>query len=179
MSVKLHRWFNTSLLTVMIVVVLLAIGFGYNKFESISIENKLSSEMMQITDDEGFRKCAYKDSLGFRTIGFGHLVQEGENFSKCITISTAMRMLQEDYSIAISSVEYKYPWAEGEVKLVLANMSYQLGSSRLSKFQKMLSNLENKRYNRAAVEMMDSRWAKQTPQRSMRLAIRVLSLASN
>ena len=104
------------------------------------------------------------------------MIKEGENYSQCISLKTAFFLLHDDYTEALVSVEVRYPWAKGEVKLVLANMSYQLGENRLAKFEKALMHLESKRYGKAAIEMMNSRWAKQTPKRSLRLAVRVLSL---
>ena len=135
-----------------------------------------SSEMNQIAVDEGFKRCEYDDSLGYRTIGFGHLVKKNERFDDCIDMAQAFNMLESDYLEAVGSVERNYPWAEGEVKMVLTNMSYQLGTGRLAQFKKTLKHLENKNYSNAAIEMMSSRWAKQTPQRSLRLAVRILSL---
>lgn len=176
MNMKLHRWFNTSVSVLVLVGLIIASSFGYSKYIEVSTTQRHESEMLQITSDEGFRKCSYKDSLGFSTIGFGHLIKRGEKFKGCISLDIAFTLLHEDYSSALVSVEYLYPWAEGEVKLVLANMSYQLGENRLARFEKTLRHLESKRYGRAAVEMMDSRWAKQTPKRALRLAVRILSL---
>lgn len=176
MNMNLHRWFNTSV-SVLVLAGLIALSyFGYGKYVELNTLQLHKSEMNQITADEGFSKCAYTDSLGFSTIGFGHLVKRGEDYKSCITIATAFSLLHKDYLIALGSVERNYPWAEGEVKLVLANMSYQLGTTRLALFERTLRHLESKRYSKAAVEMIDSKWAEQTPRRSLRLAVRVLSL---
>lgn len=176
MNKKFHRWINTSVSTCVLVGLILASSFGYSKYTELSNQQLYSSEMNQIVNDEGFRRCKYNDSLGLNTIGFGHLVKQGESFAKCITMPQAFDMLNEDYYEALRSVERNYPWAEGEVKLVLTNMSYQLGATRLTKFKRSLKHLKNKQYSEAAIEMMESRWARQTPQRSMRLAVRILAI---
>ena len=53
-------------------------------------------------------------------------------------------------------------------------MSFNLGITRLLKFKKFLTALEVKNWDNAAVEMMDSRWAKQVGPRAVRLKDRVL-----
>ena len=176
MNKKWHRWFNTTVSGVVMAGLILASSFGYDKYIELDSKETYSTEMVQITEDESFRRCAYNDSLGYRTIGFGHLVKPTEEFGQCINMSEAFDMLNKDYYGAVSEVEHNYPWAEGEVKLVLINMTYQLGTTRLAKFEGTLDALKQEDYRLAALEMLDSIWAKQTPNRAMRLAVRILSL---
>ena len=176
MNKKLHRWINTSVSALVLAGLILASTLGYDEYTNLNNQQIYSSEMNQIAMDEGFRRCNYNDSLGYKTIGFGHLVKKGESFERCISIPEAFDMLNEDYLIALKAIERNYPWAEGEIKLVLTNMSYQIGITRLMKFDNTIKHLKNEQYREAAIEMMDSIWAKQTPQRSMRLAVRILSL---
>ena len=60
--------------------------------------------------------------------------------------------------------------AEDEVKNVVVEMCFQLGVSGFSKFKKAIDHLAHKRYAKASVEMLDSRWAKQTPNRALELS---------
>ena len=62
-----------------------------------------------------------------------------------------------------------------EVQLILANMCFQLGRPRLSHFKKMIAAIESfpPQYDRAADEMHNSRWQKQTPNRANRLIARM------
>ena len=173
MSMKIHSWINTSFTAIATAGLIFASTFGYAKYEELVVHK---TEMNQIVVDEGFRKCAYNDSLGYRTIGFGHLVKPSEDFATCITAADAFDMLEDDFYYAMDSVGRKYPWASGEVKLVLVNMTYQLGENGLSKFKNTLKALEAEDYRTAALEMLDSKWATITTNRSMRLAVRVLSL---
>ena len=134
---KLHRWLNTSLSTLGLVGGLLASSYAYGKYQDILLAQGHASEMAQIVSDEGFRQCRYKDSKGLGTVGFGHLILPNENL-KCVTTQKAITLLQDDYYIAWAEVEKNFPWAEGEVKLVLTNMSYQIGITKLRKIKKTL-----------------------------------------
>ena len=65
-----------------------------------------------------------------------------------------------------------------EAQHVLVNMCFQLGQNGLSKFKKTNIAVEDKDYRSWAVNMIDSKWALQTPERARRLRNRVLTLAS-
>ena len=57
-----------------------------------------------------------------------------------------------------------------EVQGVILEMVYQLGFSGFKKFKKAILNMKSKDWKGAATEMLDSRWAKQTPNRANQLA---------
>lgn len=170
---KIHRIINS----VFILFILCTSTVAYFTAPGIYEEHRHETEIAQLVADEGFRSARYNDSLGFPTIGFGHLLKEGESYHN-ITPHQAIELLRYDYAMARANVEKRYPWAKGEVKLVLINMSYQLGPNRLHNFEKMLAAMQAGDYDLAAAEMLDSRWAKQTPHRAGRLAGRILSLSS-
>lgn len=146
-----------------------------SKFDQLTTEQHRSSELAQLVVDEGYRRCIYDDSRGLKTIGFGHLMLPTDTY-KCLTKGQAVALLIQDYSYAENSVDKYYPWAYGEVRLVLINMTYQLGSTGVSKFKKTLDALQSGAYTRAAVELLDSRWASQTPSRASRLTGRILAI---
>ena len=175
MKMKLHRWLNTVLVTLVLVGGILASSYAYGKYQDILLAQGHASEMAQIVSDEGFRSCKYKDSKGLGTVGFGHLILPNENLT-CVTPQKAINLLQNDYYIAWAAVEKHFPWADGEVKLVLTNMSYQIGITKLRKFEKTIKYLEEENYTSASMEMIDSKWYKETPKRAMRLAVRILAL---
>jgi len=180
-SQTVHRTFN-SLLSVLVLV----LGYFFIQAELKPIYEDLSGiteqriekeETSQIFNDESLRLCQYKDSLGNATIGVGHLVLERDNLPQCITSHQAIELLMKDYRYAKENVEKRYPWAEGEGKLILVNMTFQLGENRLAKFQQTLLHLKNKEYQLAAGEVLDSALYKQTPKRIERHAARILSLS--
>ena len=57
-----------------------------------------------------------------------------------------------------------------EAQEVIVNMCFNMGAPRLAKFKKFIAGVNNSDWNTAAVEMMDSRWAKQTPSRAESLS---------
>ena len=171
----LHRSFNT-VLTILVLVV----GFNvltpiWDELSGLKQQRVIQSEIAQLVMDEGYRSTPYKDSLGKMTVGFGHLIKMDEDFDK-LTPHTAVEMLRHDYAVAQDSVSRLYVWAEGDVKLVLINMTYQLGNTGLLKFKKTIAHLKANEYDLAAGEMLTSRWAKQTPSRASRLAGRIMAL---
>lgn len=177
-----HRTIN-SLLSVIVLV----LGYFflqaqlkplYEDISGITEQRVEREEIAQIFNDEGLRLCQYKDSLGNATIGVGHLVLERDDLSRCITSHKAIELLVKDYRYAKANVEKRYPWAEGEVKLILINMTFQLGENRLSRFTQTLKYLEEKEYQKAAGEVLDSVMYKQAPKRLERHSARILSLSN-
>ncbi len=147
------------------------------KFEQLTEQQHRTSEISQLMMDEGFRKCVYKDSRKLNTIGFGHLMLPNDKFT-CITYRQAVELLRSDYDYAANSVDSKYPWAYGEVRLVLINMTYQMGQTGVSKFKKTLLHLQDEVYDEAAIELLESLWASQTEHRALRLAGRIMSIST-
>jgi GH24 family phage-related lysozyme (muramidase) len=168
---KRHRLINTVLMFGVLAIAIVA----YFKVPEYMDNQEYNSEIAQIMNDESLRLNVYNDSLGNATVGFGHLVLPGESFDK-ITSHEAIAMLRRDYDVAKQSVESKYKWATGDVKLVLINMTYQMGPSRLAKFEKALMALQIGDYDLAAAELLDSVWASQAPNRAIRIAGRILQL---
>ena len=171
-----HRALNTSIGLFVSLMLTVSMAWGYNKFEELDAAQIVTSELAQIVEDEGYKRCVYKDSREFYTIGFGHLVLVTESFEKCITAEQAVTMLRADYHYASESVDTRYLWAYGEVRLVLINMTYQMGSTGVSKFKNTLAHLQGEEYDKAAIELLDSSWARQTPNRASRLAGRIMGL---
>ena len=183
-SQRLHRMLNTTLAICVLVVSTLMIrpvihqtNEIYEDLSGITQQKIVRSEIAQIAADEGYSRCVYKDSLGLKTIGFGTLVEHVDS-PDCIGSLRAVELLREHYTVAQTSVEKRYPWADGETKLVLINISYNMGETRLAKFSKMLSYLKECKYDLAASELLDSRYATQVPLRAGRMAGRVMGINS-
>ena len=60
---------------------------------------------------------------------------------------------------------------------VIVNMCFNMGAPRLSGFKKFIAGVNAGDWKTAAVEMMDSRWARQVGDRAVRLKNRILTLA--
>ena len=129
---------------------------------------------------EGVRLKAYKDHLGHPTIGYGHKILPGEDFSKGITAQQASTMLTNDamdaYRSALQLMNQRGVKRNETLMRVLPNMVFQMGKRGVSKFNKMWDALAVGDYNEAAKEMLDSTWAKQTPSRAKELANLVRSI---
>ena len=57
-----------------------------------------------------------------------------------------------------------------KIQDVIYEMCYQMGVTGVSKFKKTLAYLENEEFKKASIEMLDSRWARQTPNRARKLS---------
>ena len=168
---EIHRNINSAVIFIVVLVLIASAIYLPDKLKA----KQRATEITRIMEEEGMRLKVYKDTLGVRTVGFGHRVLKQEKYVR-ITPDKAIQLLQQDYTIASDHVDKAYPWADKEVRLILINMSYQLGANRLGKFVKMLAALESEKYTLAAAELLDSRLAVQTPSRAGRLAGRVLEL---
>ena len=135
----------------------------------------------RIKQHEGFRRSVYSDSLGFATIGYGHLVLPTDNFVEGVEYSKEEldTVFENDFQIALTSAEELLEEIEvpETVKGIICEMCFQLGKPRTMKFKKMWEGLEAGDYNKAADEMIDSAWHKQTTSRCESLAELVRSCA--
>ena len=150
----------------------------------------------EISADEGKVLHAYLCSELHATIGIGHKILDtdpekdldifGINWEEVpdeqyITEDRCYILFQEDVQIAISGCMKIYNnWDDlpQEVQHILVNMCFQLGQRGLSNFKQMGKAIEEGDWEKASVEMMDSRWASQTPQRAERLKNRMLAQAN-
>lgn len=149
----------------------------------------------EISSDEGKILHAYLCTELHATVGIGHKILDtdpekeleiyGVNWEEVpddqrITEDRCYILFQEDVQIAIGGCMNIYNnWDElpQEMQHVLVNMAFQMGQRGLSNFKNMKAAIEEQDFAKAAVEMMDSRWASQTPERAERLKLRVERLA--
>ena len=143
----------------------------------------------EIQEHEGFRDTTYSDSLGFATIGWGHLVTdsekennkyvEGKQYSK----EELSKVFDEDFQSAwdnanslvkerLTNTDFGLLDIDRKMKVIsiLCNMCFQLGKAGVGKFRKMFENIAKLNFKGASLEMLDSRWAKQTPSRAKYLS---------
>ena len=122
----------------------------------------------RIKHHEGFRSRPYRCTENVLTIGYGFAIKDlvlDEDIAEMIL----MRKLDD----LMNRIQTKFYWwrsAEDEVKNVVVEMCYQLVVTGFSKFKKTIDHLEHKRYGKASAEMLDSKWAKQTPNRAIELS---------
>lgn len=129
-----------------------------------------------LISDEGIRLNAYKDHLGYLTIGIGRLIDSRK--AGGITEAEALYLLSNDVDRVLSDLQRNLPWfvsLSSARKIALANMAFQLGVAGLLRFKKMLAALEVGDYQEAYSQGLDSKWAKQdTPKRAHRITKMIL-----
>ena len=118
--------------------------------------------------NEGFRSKVYKDHLGFDTIGYGFAIKDLELTEKEAEYLLANRVSQKHLHL-LDNLDW-YKDMPPEVQSVILEMVYQMGFSGFKKFKKAITHMKDKNWKAAADEMLDSRWAKQTPNRANQLA---------
>ena len=122
----------------------------------------------QIKEHEGFMSTVYQCTEGHDTIGFGFKVADLE-----LDLDLAEEILVRKLEHLIRRVKNRFSWvndAPYEIQDVIYNMCYQMGVSGFSKFKKTIQYLADKNYDKASKEMLDSRWARQTPNRAIALS---------
>ena len=128
----------------------------------------------RIKEHEGFRNTIYKDSLGFATIGYGHLVKEDDPFVEGHTYSQKLLndYFELDFTNAVVGAErlLSNQAMNYKAKCVIIEMVFQLGMTGVSKFKNTLKAVKEEDWDTAADEMLDSVWAKQTPERANELS---------
>ena len=128
----------------------------------------------RIKEHEGFRDTVYSDSLGFATIGYGHLVLPTDNFVEGVTYPKEQLevLFDKDFQIALTSANELVDGLDLNhiAKGVIVEMCFQLGKPRVMKFKKMWEALRNQDFEEAANQMIDSAWHKQTTSRCESLA---------
>ena len=131
--------------------------------------------LQSVKKHEGFRDTVYRDTLNKRTVGFGHLCvedhwEDGKKYDKKYLEDILEKDLQ-------SAIDQAHDMCQGmeisdDAKSIICEMIFQLGGNGVSKFKNMWKALKENppNYKEAAVQMLDSRWAKQTPNRAQEMA---------
>ena len=122
----------------------------------------------KIKHHEGFVDHVYKCTEGFDTIGYGFAVKDLE-----MPEHIAEELLIIKLENLQNNANSRFKWLEDmpqQVQEVVINMCYQLGVNGVSKFRKAISAMQEGDWEEAANEMLDSLWARQTPNRAKELS---------
>jgi lysozyme len=138
----------------------------------------------QLAIDEGVKFEIYLDHLDLPTCGIGHLVLEsdpeyGEPVGTPVTEERVTELFQQDCAIVLEDCQILYPDFDElpeEVQQIIANMMFNMGRPRLSKFKGMKRGVDARDWNAAADEMVDSGWYRQVTNRADRLVNRMRAL---
>lgn len=128
---------------------------------------KLRAELIR---DEGLRLMAYRDTLGNPTIGVGHFIRHFERFT-ALSYDEAIELLDQDIQIAERRLDNIFPaWRElDDVRQrTLLNLTFNLGY-KLANFKRFLHAAKSGDWEKAADQLMQSRWYRQVKLRGPRI----------
>lgn len=130
--------------------------------------------------EEGFREKPYLCSEGYPTVGTGIRIgpkgADLKNYEFTVPREVDAVWLQYKLNECMRSMlrNERISKAIGVLDeartAVLVSMAYQMGVAGLAQFKNTLSLIERKHFEDAAVAMLQSKWAKQTPNRAKRHA---------
>ena len=140
----------------------------------------------QLEIDEGVKYEIYLDHLGYPTFGIGHLVvPDDKEYREDVGTRVSEERVRECFDKDVQSVLkdctllYKdFDELPEEAQQIIANMMFNMGYTRLSKFKGMKKGVDARDWNKAADEMVDSRWYKQVTNRANRLVERMRNIES-
>lgn len=148
--------------------------------------------------DEGRVLKVYWDHLGYPTVGIGHLImpqkttdmalinhtlskQVGRQVNGVITEGECSALFSLDVQTVLREIQ-KYPnikaaydACDSTRQKAICNLMFQMGGPRLSGFKKSLALIANRDWSKAYVELLNSSWAKQTPNRANRVTQVILT----
>jgi GH24 family phage-related lysozyme (muramidase) len=128
----------------------------------------------RIKKHEGFVAKVYLDSLGKATIGYGHLLTEEDDFVEGVIYDKDIleAIFDKDFDKAKQGMEELVGTLDIAMaaKGIIIEMVFQLGKTGVSKFKNMFAALNEFDYTRAAEEMLNSAWYRQTPSRCEELS---------
>ena len=141
----------------------------------------------EIAEDEGCKYEIYLDHLGLPTTGIGHLITEadeehGKPVGTVVEQERVKQLFNLDMAVTVDECKVLYPDFDDlpeECQHIIANMMFNMGRPRLSKFKDMKAAVDARDFNAAGAAMIDSRWYTQVPNRARRLVDRMRALAND
>ena len=139
----------------------------------------------ELEADEGVKYEVYNDHLGYATFGIGHLILDsdpeyGSEIGTAVSESRVVEAFESDCVGVVSDCETLYDDFEDlpeEAQRIIANMMFNMGRTRLSKFKGMKRGVDARDWEAAADEMVDSNWYRQVTNRADRLVVRMRNIS--
>ena len=138
----------------------------------------------ELKADEGVKYEVYLDHLGLPTCGIGHLIKDSDPEYE-LEVGTEIGeervndLFEQDIEVTIDECRklyYDFDKLPEEAQHIIANMMFNMGRPRLSRFHKMKRAVENREWKEASNEMKDSKWYKQVTNRAERLCERMANI---
>tara|TARA_S200002703_G_scaffold41288_1_gene35868 strand:+ start:375 stop:803 length:429 start_codon:yes stop_codon:yes gene_type:complete len=116
-----------------------------------------------IKEYEGLSNVLYKCTSNKLSIGYGRNLEDVG-----ISKDEAEYLLKNDIDIALDEVSehFDMPNLPEPAQIVLVDMCFNMGISRLLNFRNMIKAIEQDEWDKAADELLDSRYAAQTKRRA-------------
>ena len=141
----------------------------------------------EIAEDEGCKYEIYLDHLGLPTTGIGHLILEGEPehgkpVGTVVEQERVKQLFNLDMAVTVDECKVLYPDFDDlpeECQHIIANMMFNMGRPRLSKFKDMKAAVDARDFNAAGAAMIDYRRYTQVPNRARSLVDRMRALATD
>ena len=143
----------------------------------------------KLVKHEGLVLTVYQDTLGIDTIGIGRNLKDrgisdeelkemniesiDHIYKYGITEVDAVYLATNDVQIVEKELLQAHPCVDSldsVRQLILMDMAFNMGVPRLCKFVKMWNAIHNEKFEAAAKEMLDSRWASQVKSRAIKVA---------
>ena len=138
----------------------------------------------QLKIDEGCVNSVYLDHLNLPTVGIGHLVTEsddeyGKPVGTEVSEDRVNELFDQDVQVTIDECKLLYNNFDElpeEAQQIIANMMFNMGRPRLSRFHKMKKAVDAGDWEEAGNQMKDSRWYDQVTTRAERLVKRMKAI---
>ena len=140
---------------------------------------------MELEYDEGCKYEIYLDHLDLPTFGIGHLCttddpEYDQPVGTPVDETRVQEVFEKDVQVTINECKILYDdWDDlpEEVQLIIANMMFNMGRPRLSQFKMMKAAVDARDWPEAALQMADSKWYNQVPNRAGRLCQRMKNVS--
>ena len=140
----------------------------------------------EIAEDEGCKYEIYLDHLGLPTCGIGHLItdqdpEHGLEVGTKVDEERVNELFDQDVEVTTNECRLLYNNFDElpeEVQRIIANMMFNMGRPRLSRFHKMKQAVDSGDWSEAAAQMKDSRWYNQVTNRAQRLVDRMQNVTT-
>ena len=140
--------------------------------------------MNELERDEGIKYEIYNDHLGYPTFGIGHLITESDlerhqPLGTPVSEDRVVSAFNKDIQTVLDDCYRLFSDFDDlpeEAQRVIANMMFNMGYTRLNKFNNFKAAINARDWLIAAEEMIDSRWYRQVTTRAKRLVRRVQDL---
>lgn len=145
---------------------------------------KIEALKAEIEADEGRVSSIYTCPAGHPTFGVGHMIraddpEAGLEIGTVVLPERVEAAFDQDVDDCLSDCQSLYRGFNEmpeDVQRILANMMFNMGLPRLSKFVKLRAAVLEGDWTEAAEQMRDSKWHRQLPERSGRLIDRMLAI---